>query len=105
LITSYWGSTTSATTSAHRYGLKMFVNRGHLVVHDGVGRERRILRLARATSGLERLVVIGHTGYITLEALRWIRDVRASFAQIGSDGEVIAIANGGKWRRATRARV
>lgn len=35
----------------------------------------RTLRLARATSGLDRLVIIGHTGYITLEALRWIRDI------------------------------
>ena len=36
---------------ASGYGLKIYVERGHLVVHDGVGRERRTLRLSRATSG------------------------------------------------------
>jgi CRISPR-associated endonuclease Cas1 len=75
------------------YGLKVFVNQGHLVVHDGVGRDRRTLRLARATSGLHRLVVIGYDGFITLEALRWIRDIGASFVQIGRDGEVITISS------------
>jgi CRISPR-associated endonuclease Cas1 len=78
---------------ASGYGLKIYVERGHLIVHDGVGRTRRTVRLSRATSGLERLVVIGHTGFVTFEALRWIRDVGASFAQIGSDGEVIAISS------------
>jgi CRISP-associated protein Cas1 len=78
---------------ASGYGLKIYVERGHLVVHDGVGRQRRTVRLSRATSGLERLVVIGHTGFVSLEALRWIRDIGASFVQVGSDGEVIAISS------------
>jgi CRISPR-associated endonuclease Cas1 len=75
------------------YGLKIYVERGHLIVHDGIGRDRRTLRLSRATSGLQRLVVLGHTGYVTLEALRWIRDIGSSFVQIGLDGEVIAISS------------
>jgi CRISPR-associated endonuclease Cas1 len=78
---------------ASGYGLKIYVERGHLIVHDGVGRDRRAMRFNRATSGLERLVVIGHAGYITLEALRWIRDLHASFAQINGDGELIAISS------------
>ena len=49
------------------------------------GRHRRTERLNRATSGLKRLVVIGHTGFVTLEALRWIRDVGAAFVQIDRD--------------------
>jgi hypothetical protein len=36
--------------------------------------------------------VIGHTGFVTLEALRWIRDVGAAFVQIGADSELIAIS-------------
>lgn len=78
---------------ASGYGLKIYVERGHLIIHDGIGRNRRTLRLSRATSGLDRLVVIGHAGFITLEALRWIRDVGASFAQIGLDGELITISS------------
>jgi CRISP-associated protein Cas1 len=78
---------------ASGYGLKIYVERGHLVVHDGIGRDRRTLRFSRATGGVDRLVVIGHTGFITLEALRWIRDVHASFAQIGLGGELITISS------------
>jgi CRISPR-associated endonuclease Cas1 len=72
------------------YGLKIYVERGHLVVHDGIGRDRETRRFNRATSKLDRLVVIGHTGFITLEALRWIKDVGASFVQIDADSNVIA---------------
>ena len=78
---------------ASGFGLKVYVNRGHLVVHDGIGRQRETRRLARATSGLERLVVIGHSGFVTFEALRWIRDIGAAFCQIGRDGEVIAVSS------------
>jgi CRISP-associated protein Cas1 len=77
---------------AHGYGLKVYVERGHLVVHDGIGRDRTTLRLNRATSRLSRLIVIGHTGFITFEAMRWIRDVGATFAQIDSDGSLIAVS-------------
>jgi len=72
------------------YGLRVSVSRRHLHLSDGVGRVRRTLRLHRATTKLRRLVVIGHTGYITLEALRWLGDVGASFSQIDSDGRLIA---------------
>jgi CRISPR-associated endonuclease Cas1 len=76
---------------ASGYGLKLYVNRGHLVVEDGLGRQRRDIRFSRATSGLRRLVVLGHTGYITLDALRWIRDVGAAFVQIDRDGSLVTI--------------
>lgn len=72
------------------YGLRVAVERGHLSVSDGVGRERREGRLARATSKLRRLVVLGHSGTVSLEALRWLADVKAAFVQIDADGEVIA---------------
>lgn len=44
----------------------------------------------RATAGLKRLVVIGHTGSITLEAIRWLNDVEAVFLQIDEDGRLLA---------------
>jgi CRISPR-associated endonuclease Cas1 len=78
---------------ASGFGLKIYVDRGHLVVHEGIGDERETRRFSRATSGLERLVVIGQTGFVTLEALRWIRDIGASLVQIGRDGELIAISS------------
>jgi CRISPR-associated endonuclease Cas1 len=75
---------------ASGFGLKLFIERGHLVVHDGIGRQRRTVRFNRATSRLRRLVVLGHSGYVTLEALRWLRDVGAAFVHIDRDGKLVA---------------
>ena len=44
----------------------------------------------RATAGIRRLVVIGHTGVVTLDALRWLADIGAAFVHIDADGRVIA---------------
>ena len=59
-------------------------------MEDGIGRQRRALTLDRAGCGLERLVLIGHAGYVTLEALAWLRAIGAALVQIGRDGEVLA---------------
>ena len=83
------------------YGLKIYVERGHLVVHQGIGRDRSTKRFNRATSRLTRLVVIGHTGFVTLEALRWIRDVGAAFVQIDSDSNVVAMS-AAEWQSSSR---
>jgi CRISPR-associated endonuclease Cas1 len=42
---------------------------------------------------LKRVVVIGHSGVVTFDALRWIADLGASFTQIDADGQLI-IASG-----------
>src|SRR5262249_47448990 len=75
---------------AHGYGLKIYVHRGHLIVHDGIGRDRRTRRYHRVTSKLRRLVMLGHTGYITLDALRWLRDTGAALVHVDTNGELIA---------------
>jgi CRISP-associated protein Cas1 len=73
------------------FGIALRVlNRGKLRVEDGIGRQRRSLTLDRAGCGLERLVLIGHAGYVTLEALSWLRAIGAALVQIGRDGEVLA---------------
>ncbi len=72
------------------YGLKIAVHRRHLVVEDGVGEHGREGRFHKAACKLRRLVVLGHTGYVTLEALRWLRDAGVAFAQIDADGKLIA---------------
>ncbi|HLY02995.1 MAG TPA: CRISPR-associated endonuclease Cas1 [Candidatus Cybelea sp.] len=73
------------------YGIALrVVSRGKLRVEDGIGRQRRSVTLDRAGCGLERLVLIGHAGYVTLEALAWLRAIGAALVQIGRDGEVLA---------------
>ncbi|MDQ3690973.1 MAG: CRISPR-associated endonuclease Cas1 [Chloroflexota bacterium] len=75
---------------ASGYGIRIFVWRGRLRVDDGIGANRRSRLFHRATSGLRRLVVLGHTGYVSLEALRWLADLKAGFLQIDADGRVVA---------------
>jgi CRISPR associated protein Cas1 len=77
---------------ADGWGLKIHVERGHLIVHDGIGRDRRTARFHRITSGIKRLVVIGHSGYVTLEALRWLVGIKAAFVQLDRDGNLITIS-------------
>lgn len=72
------------------YGVRVTVERGHLAFEDGFGRQRRAGRLSRATSGLKRLVILGHSGSVSLDALRWVHDMGAAFVQLDTDGIVIA---------------
>lgn len=71
------------------YGLRVAVHRRHLMVSDGIGRGRRSGRFARATSGVKRIVILGRSGIITLDALRWLYDVGAGLIQI-DNGDVVA---------------
>ena len=72
------------------YGVDIRVWRGYLRISYGVGRSRRNGIVHRSVSGLERLVVIGHTGAISLDAIRWLADVGAGYSQIDEDSRVVA---------------
>jgi CRISPR-associated endonuclease Cas1 len=72
------------------YGVSASVERGHLILKDGVGPKRRYCRLARVDHGLKRLVVIGSDGMISLSALRWLVDQDAAFCLLERDGVVLA---------------
>src|SRR5713101_5103911 len=73
------------------YGIRVQVQAGHLLAHDGIADERRMIRLPRVGHGLRRLVMIGSDGFITLEALRWISDVGAAFVMLDRRGKVLAV--------------
>jgi CRISPR-associated protein Cas1 len=75
---------------ADGYGIRIQVRNRHLVVADGFGSHRRERRFHKATSGLRSLVVIGHTGYLTFEALRWLTDAGVGYLQLDGDGTVLA---------------
>jgi hypothetical protein len=72
------------------YGIQVRVDRGHLVLEDGIGADRRQARLPRVGHGLRRLVVIGSDGMVSLAALRWLADQDASFVMLERDGSVLA---------------
>src|SRR5688572_16007659 len=71
------------------YGISVRVDRGHLVVEDGVGATRHSARFARVGHGLRRLVVIGADGFVSLAALRWLADQGAAFVMLDRDGRVL----------------
>jgi len=77
------------------YGIRVQVNAGHLLLHDGIADERRTIRLPRVNHGLKRLVLIGNDGFITFEALRWISDVGAAFLMLDRRGKVLTITGPG----------
>lgn len=91
-------SSTTASTARPRngvlalngYGIRVAVERGHLIVEDGRGKERRQGRFPRTTRDLKRLIVIGHTGTISFDALRWLHDIGCAFVQLDTDGLIIA---------------
>ena len=77
------------------FGIKVAVDRRHLTVSDGIGRQRREARFAKATSRIKRLVIMAQTGYVTLEALRWLHDAKAAFIQLDHDASILTASIGG----------
>jgi CRISPR-associated endonuclease Cas1 len=71
------------------YGISARVDRGHLLLEDGVGTDRRRCRLPRVDHDLTRLVVIGSDGQVSLAALRWLADQDSAFVMLDRDGEVL----------------
>jgi CRISPR-associated endonuclease Cas1 len=73
------------------YGIQVRVDRGHLLLEDGIGPDRRYARLPRVGHGLKRLAVIGSDGMVSLAALRWLADQDASFVMLERNGKVLAV--------------
>ena len=71
------------------YGVKITVYRARLRVEDGIGRQRRSQTYSRATCPFRRLLTLGHTGYISLEAVRWCWDLDIDIIQIDADRNLL----------------
>jgi CRISPR-associated protein Cas1 len=71
------------------YGVRVHVSRGHLIIEDGTGSDRRTTRYNRATGQLRRLVVVASTGYISFEAVRWMTDAGCALIQLDHTGRVL----------------
>src|SRR6202035_2943257 len=73
------------------YGIQVRVDRGHLLVEDGIGSERYYYRLPRIGHRLKRLVVVGSDGLVSLAALRWLRDQDVAFSFLERNGKVLCV--------------
>lgn len=74
------------------YGLRVAVERGHLVVEDGAGAERRRDVFGRVDQELKRLVIIGHAGTISLDAIRWLHGVGVPLIHLDTNGALFLVA-------------
>jgi CRISPR-associated endonuclease Cas1 len=74
------------TLVADGFGLSLAVEGGQLVVCDGIGKHRRERELSRSQRTIKRLVILGHTGFISLDAMRWCSDVGLGLLVIDPEG-------------------
>jgi len=80
----------SGVVTLHGYGISVRVERGHLILEDGIGPVRRYGRFPKVNHGLQRLIVIGSDGVVSFSALRWLADQDAAFAMLERNGSVLA---------------
>jgi CRISPR-associated endonuclease Cas1 len=73
------------------YRIRIVVDRGHLVIEDGIGAERYYYRLPRVGHRLKRVVVVGSDGLVTLAALKWMRDQDASLVFLERSGKTLCV--------------
>jgi CRISPR-associated endonuclease Cas1 len=71
------------------YGIQIRVDRGHLLLDDGIAADRRQYRFPRVGHNLKRLTVIGSDGMVSLAALRWLGDQKIGFTLLERDGTVL----------------
>jgi CRISPR-associated endonuclease Cas1 len=69
-------------------GLRLSVERGALVVTDGIGDHCRTRRFDKATHHLSRLVVMGTTGTFSIDALHWCSRLGIGVIVLAHDGTV-----------------
>ncbi len=73
------------------FGVRVRMQAGHLEIEDGIGQERRKIRLARVGHRLQRLVCLSEDGCVTLSALRWLADQDAAFVLLNRNGKVLTV--------------
>lgn len=71
------------------YGVQLRVQRGRLVVEDGMGVQRRTREIARMERDIRHIVILADTGNISLEAVRWCADLGISIVQLDRDGRLL----------------
>jgi CRISPR-associated endonuclease Cas1 len=79
----------SAVRVVDGYGVRVRVQHGRLQIDDGIGRQRRSHTYARATCPFVRLLVLGHTGYVSLEAVRWCHDLGIGVVHLDADRSLL----------------
>ena len=78
----------------HGFGVKVRLDQNHFVAEWGVGLNRYQVRLSRVDGHkLKRVILLGSDGYISLESLRFIADVGATFSMIDKRGKSVMVCS------------
>jgi len=78
----------------HGFGIKVRLDQNHFLAEWGVGLKRYRVRLSRVEGHkLRRVILLGSDGYISLEALRFISDVGATFSMINKRGKSLMVCS------------
>ncbi len=75
---------------AHGYGIRVGTWNGQLEVSDGIGKHRRVRKIPKVDRQLQRLVITGSEGYLTLSALRWASEHGLGIVVLDAAGELVA---------------
>lgn len=88
-----WRSGRSTALTVSGYGIRFFVDRGRLIIEDGFANEgeRRRTVLSRGTCRLQRIVIIGRTGLLTLDALQWLANLGIALLFVGIGGRLTSV--------------
>ena len=84
------------------YGVRVHVERGQLVIEDGIADDRRRLCIPRVSPDLKRLIVLGHVGTVSLDAQKWLHQVGIAYVHLDGDGGVLSVGNSARTRRCAR---
>src|SRR5262249_22353228 len=74
------------------FGTRVAVERGHLLIQEGAGRDRHKRRYSRTDLKLARVVVLGSAGSLSLAAIRWLADVGVPLIHIDREGRLLVTA-------------
>jgi CRISPR-associated endonuclease Cas1 len=76
-------------------GVSITVDRGHLVVKDGLGKHRRVRRYPRVERTLRRIVIMSNHGYVSLDAYTWCAELGVTIVQLDRAGRVVSGTSAG----------
>jgi CRISPR-associated endonuclease Cas1 len=92
-------ATTDQVVIAHGYGIQIRVKDSHLIIKDGIGDSQRERRYPKADRTLQRIVITGQTGYVSLESLRWLSEHGISLVTLDLNCELVSqyVTNDTQW--------
>ncbi|WP_413803893.1 CRISPR-associated endonuclease Cas1 [Streptomyces iranensis] len=69
------------------YGVTINVNRGHLVITDGIGSKRRTRKIPKVERTVRRIIIQDARGTLSLDAVDWCESVGISVIYTDSEGK------------------